>query len=742
MRFAVNKAAMQEKVPLVELEGQIHKIKYSSNETGYSVLSMHINGYKNPVTVVGNIVSPSPGEILQISGKWSTHPKFGKQFKAEAYTIKNPVSIQGIKNFLGAGLIKGIGPKMADRIVEKFGEKSLEIIDYQPEELQKIDGIGPKRVSQIKEAWDEQKHIRDLMIFLQAYDIGSGSAIRIFKRYGQGAISVLKKNPYKLASEVFGIGFRTADHIAEKLGFEKNSPVRVEAGIIFILNKLSEEGHVYYPFEKLTEKCREILRVTAETIKTAIDTLGLKGDVIIDSTFIKSEESGIDNKSVYLKKYHIAEKGIAENLMRVYSAKHLSGNVNIVKALKWVQSEINITLAEKQILAVKTAVQSRLMIITGGPGTGKTTVINAIIRILKELNLKILLAAPTGRAANRMSETTSHPAKTIHRALEYTPNQGSFRRNRENPLDTDILILDEASMIDTQLMNSLLEAVPDRAAVIMVGDTNQLPSVGAGNVLGDIIESGKFPFVELDEIFRQAGGSNIILNAHRVNRGFMPEFDNQNEQTDFYFIEQDDPERVLDIILELVAKRIPDRFSFDPFHDIQVISPMHKGIIGTENLNRALQDSLNPAESKLIKGFKSFRINDRVIQRKNNYEKEVYNGDTGRITDIDPENQKINILFDQKEIEYEYNEMDELTLAYAISVHKSQGSEYPAVILPLLTQHYIMLQRNLIYTAITRGKSLVVVTGSKKAFEIGIKNDRIIKRYTHLSRMIKKAPMA
>ncbi len=732
---------MQEKDPLVELEGQIHKIKYSSNDTGYSILSMHIAGHKDPVIAVGNILSPSPGETLKLSGQWSTHPKFGKQFKVETYTIKNPASIQGIENFLGSGLIKGIGPKMAGRIVKQFGKDSLEIIDHHPEELNKIDGIGPKRISKIKEAWDEQKHIRDLMIFLQAYDIGSGQAIRVFRRYGQGAIPVLKENPYKLASEVLGIGFRTADNIAEKLGFEKNSPVRAEAGIIFILNQLSEEGHVYYPFGKLTEKCKEILQVNTDIIYRAIDTLELKGNVIIERTLINHNETSQDNKSVYLTKYFTAEKGIAENLIRIISGEQPFRNVNADKALKWIQREINIDLAEKQILAIETALRSKLMIITGGPGTGKTTVINAIIRIFKELNLKILLAAPTGRAANRMSETTRHPAKTIHRALEYAPNQGSFRRNRENPLDADILILDEVSMIDTRLMNYMLEAVPDRAVVILVGDTNQLPSVGPGNVLGEIIESEKIPFVELNEIFRQAKGSNIIINAHRVNRGLMPEIVTEGSQTDFYFIEQDSPERVLTIILELVKKRIPDRFALDPFSEIQVISPMHKGVIGTENLNRALQDAINPVESKLVKGYRNFRVNDKVMQTKNNYEKEIYNGDIGRIIDISPEKQRVSILFEQKEIEYEYNEMDELTLAYAISVHKSQGSEYPAVILPLLTQHYIMLQRNLIYTAITRGKSLVVVTGSKKAFEIGIKNDRVTKRFTHLSRMIKKAPL-
>ena len=732
---------MLEKESLIELEGQIHRIKYCNDETGYSILSMHIDGYKAPVIVVGNIVSPSPGEVLGITGSWIKHPRFGRQFKAETYRIKNPVSIKGIENFLGSGLIKGIGPKMAARIVGQFGKDSLEIIEHHPDELTRIDGVGQKRIKMITEAWEEQKHIRDLMIFLQSYGIGSGPAVKIFKKYGEGSVSVVKRNPYKLAAEVFGIGFRTADEIAQKLGFDKNSPTRLETGIIFVLNQLSEEGHVYYPLGKLEEKCRDMLEVPPGKIHNEMETLALKGEIIIDSAFVEPDGSGEDNRSVYLKRYYIAEKKITDHLMRIYNARPPFGNINIEKAVKWVQSEININLADKQVLTVKTAVQSKLMIITGGPGTGKTTVIKAIIRIFVELNVKLLLAAPTGRAANRMSDATSYPAKTIHRALEYMPAQGNFRRNQDNPLDTDVIILDEASMIDTRLMNYLLEAVPDRAIVIMVGDINQLPSVGAGNVLGDIIASGKIPCVELDEIFRQSEGSNIIMNAHRVNKGLMPEPDNDNKQADFYFIEQNDPERVLSIILELVSRRVPDRFGFDPLDDIQVLSPMHKGAVGTDNLNRALQDALNPGSSKLVKGYRSFRVNDKVMQTKNNYDKEVYNGDTGRITGIDQENQKVTILFDQREICYEYSEMDELILAYAISVHKSQGSEYPAVILPVMTQHYILLQRNLIYTAITRGKNLVVVAGSKKALEMGIRNNRITNRYTHLSQRIKKASL-
>ena len=720
-----------------EIEGEIQRITYSSEETGYTVARMKVRGNPFPVTVVGNIITPSPGESLRMKGTWSTHPKFGRQFKVESYSVKSPVTAEGIKNYLGSGLISGIGPVMASRIVEEFGNKSLDIIEQTPEKLEAIEGIGPKRITKIKEAWQGQKDVRDLMLFLQTHGIGPGPAVKIFKRYGHNAVSVLTANPYKLATDIYGIGFLSADSIAEKLGFKKDSPVRLEAGMLYVLNRLTEEGHVYYPRDLLTQKCSEVLDIPEDDLSLTIETLALKNEIFLETE--KNNISPHENNSqhVYLRRYHLSEISSSEDLQRIIKTGSDFTDINIDRAVTWVQKEAGISFAAMQEKAVKTAVSSKILVITGGPGTGKTTVINSIIKIYRELGAKIMLAAPTGRAAKRMSETSSYPAKTIHRALEYAPGQGIFQRNREKPFRENVIIVDEVSMIDTILMSHFLSAVPDNAVLILVGDINQLPSVGAGNVLKDIINSGRVPCIELNEIFRQSGGSDIILNAHKINTGCMPETNNDKNDSDFFFIEQDDPERVLKIILELVSKRIPDRFGLEPFFDIQVLSPMHKGLTGTGTLNRELQEILNPAEAKLVRGDRSFRINDKVMQLKNNYDKDVYNGDTGKIRDINPETEKVIITFDRRDVEYEYNEMDELTLAYAISVHKAQGSEYPAVIIPILTQHFILLQRNLIYTAVTRGKKLVVIIGSKKAMALGIKNDRIAGRYTNLANRIK-----
>ncbi len=722
----------------IEIEGQIERITYSNEETGYTVARLRVKGYPEPVTVVGNIIAPTPGEILSVKGAWMEHPRFGRQFKVETHRIKVPATVHGIKRYLGSGLIKGIGPVMASRIVQEFGEKTLEIIEHSVDELVKIEGVGPKRVEMIKKAWTEQKEIRDLMIFLQAHGVGSGYATKIFKRYGHDSVSVVTQNPYRLATDIFGIGFQSADRIAEKLGFEKNAPVRAEAGILYVMNQLAEEGHVFYPYELLLERCVEILEVDRKIIIEAIGPLAYEDRIVIEDLNLDLEQFQPDKKAVYLKRFHVSEAGIAENLSRLRTSQKEIRRIDQDKAVKWVQKIIGLDLALQQISAVKSAISDKIMVITGGPGTGKTTIINAVIRIYRELGTKILLAAPTGRASKRMSEATGYPAKTIHRLLEYSLQKGGFQRNQDNPLDADVLILDEVSMIDTILMHHLLKAVPDRATVILVGDVNQLPSVGAGSVLKDIIASAMFPVVELNEIFRQAGESQIIVNAHKINNGLIPELtQDRQELGDFYFIEQDDPEQAVAVITELVQNRIPGRFRLDPVNDIQVLSPMHKGLAGTGNLNRTLQEVLNPSNTGLTRGDRMFRLNDKVMQVRNNYEKEVFNGDIGRIISIDPDNQEVTIDFNGVPVPYDYSELDEVTLAYAISVHKSQGSEYPAVIIPLLSQHYVLLQRNLIYTAVTRGKRLVVIVGSKKALAMGIRNDRIRRRYTHLAERLR-----
>lgn len=721
-----------------ELEGQIERITYSNEETGYTVAKLNVRGYPDTVTVVGDIIAPNPGEILTVRGAWTNHPKFGRQFRVSSHSIKVPATVHGIKKYLGSGLIKGIGPVMALRIVEKFGEKTLEVIENRTDKLGKIEGIGPKRIEMIKEAWKDQKEIRDLMIFLQAHGVGSGYAAKIFKRYGQSSISVLTRNPYTLATDIFGIGFNTADKIAGKLGFEKSVPVRVEAGIFYVMNQLADEGHVYYPYEPLIEKCGEILEVDQDVMIKAFGSVTYEGKIVMEDMHEDLEGFVPNKKAVYLARFHVSETGIAQHLTRLNRSKKDIPEIDVDKAVQWVQGKIRLSLAQKQVAAVKKAISDKIMVITGGPGTGKTTIINAVIKIYSVRRTKIFLAAPTGRASKRMSEATGYPARTIHRMLEFSLQKGGFQRNQDNPLDVDVLILDEASMIDTILMYHLLKAVPDKATLIMVGDVNQLPSVGAGSVLKEIIRSETISVVELDEIFRQAGESRIIVNAHRINKGLIPDLRQDRESLeDFYFIEQEDPQQVLNMITELLCNRIPRRFKLDPLDDIQVLSPMHKGIIGTGSLNQRLQEVLNPSKTMITKGERTFRLKDKVMQIRNNYEKEVFNGDIGRIMSIDPENLEVIVSFDGMPVPYDFSELDEIILAYAISVHKSQGSEYPAVIIPILSQHFLLLQRNLIYTAVTRGKNLVVLVGSKKALAMGIKNDRIVRRYTYLAERLR-----
>jgi exodeoxyribonuclease V alpha subunit len=724
-----------------ELEGQIDSISYTNEETGYTVIRLSSAGFRDPVTVVGNMVAPNPGETLWVKGAWSNHPRFGRQFKAESCRIKSPASIDGIKKYLGSGLIKGIGPVMAARIVAAFGEHTLDIIDGGIERLEEIEGIGPKRVEMIRKAWSDQRSIRDVMIFLHSHGVGSGYAARIFKQYGYNSIAVVKSNPYRLAADISGIGFTTADRIAEKLGFEKNNPARVQAGILYVLNQLTEEGHVYYPRDQLIDKAIEVLGVEKEIAAKAMDVVASEKKIIIEDLTFTNSGDNVRIKAVYPARLHAAETAVAANLACILSGPKCLRKSETEKAIQWVQGRINIRLAPRQIDAVQKAVSEKVLVITGGPGTGKTTIINAVIKIFGELNARILLAAPTGRASKRMSEATCFPARTIHRLLEFSPQLGGFQRNEANPLEADVLIIDEVSMIDITLMHQLLKAVPDSATLILVGDVNQLPSIGAGSVLKDIISSKVVPVVELNEIFRQSAASRIIVNAHRINNGLMPELKQEKGGLeDFYFIEQENPDQALKVITELVSTRIPKRFHLDPVVGIQVLSPMHKGVVGTENLNRILQEVLNPSKTTISRGDRIFKLHDKVIQTRNNYDKEVFNGDIGRICSISPEDQTVAVDFDGLKAEYDYSELDEIRPAYAISVHKSQGSEYPAVVLPLLTQHYIMLQRNLIYTAITRGKRLVVIVGGKKALAMGIGNNRVAKRHTFLAERLSADP--
>jgi len=717
---------------LTELSGQIERITFTNEENGYTIARVKVSGRQDLVTVVGYLMSPAPGETLNLKGEWVHHPKFGEQFKVVEYKITVPATVFGIERYLGSGLIRGLGPKMAGRIVKKFGEKTLDVIGNDIEKLTQVEGIGEKRIAMIQQAWDEQKEIRNVMLFLQTYGVSSGYATKIFKQYGNRSVAVVTENPYRLATDIFGIGFLIADGIAEKLGVPKASPFRVEAGIIYVLNQLSDDGHVFYPYESLVKKSREMLDVEKDVVLEALGRLAMDKRIIIEDINESIDEFKANNKGVYLARFHLCETSIAHRLKTLSTAPKSVRNLTGENALRWVQGQLDITLAENQAQAIRCALENKIMVITGGPGTGKTTIINAVLKIFSKLGVRALLAAPTGRAAKRMSETSGHEAKTIHRLLEYSFTQGGFQKNEEKPLDCDLLILDEVSMIDTILMHHLLKAIPTSATVVLVGDVNQLPSVGAGNVLNDIIASGTIPVVELNEIFRQAQESRIVVNAHKINRGILPTFEAHEPGNDFYFIEQEDPEKVLEIILELTKTRIPRRFNLDPVDDIQVLTPMHRGVVGSGNLNMALQQNLNPSQEMITRGNLNFKVNDKVMQIRNNYDKEVFNGDIGRITHLRQDDYEMTVTFDGRDVVYELSDLDELVLAYAISVHKSQGSEYPAVVIPVLTQHYILLQRNLIYTAVTRGRNLVVMVGTRKAFAMGVNNDKTQKRFTYL----------
>ncbi len=718
---------------LEQLSGQIERITFTSEETGYTVAKIKVYGRKDLVTIIGNMVNPTPGEIVKMKGEWTNNPKYGEQFKIVFCETTTPATVHGIEKYLGSGLIKGIGPVMAKRIVKMFKEKTLDVIEKEIDKLVDIEGIGQKRIGMIRKAWEEQKEIRTVMIFLQDHSVSSGYAAKIYKQYGNGSIKVVQDNPYRLATDIFGIGFITADKIAEKLGFAKDSELRAAAGILYVLHELTDEGHVYYPYEPLIEKCKEMLDIDREIIVKAMGIVSVDKQIVIEDINQDIAEFKENNKAVYLSGYHIAEKNLAARLKTLINAPQSIKKIDSAKAIEWVQEKLSITLAEKQIDAVQRSAENKVMVITGGPGTGKTTIINAIIKIFAAKQTKIMLAAPTGRAAKRMSETTGHEAKTIHRMLEFNMRKGGFKKNEESPLDCQLLIVDEASMIDTLLMHHLLKAIPPTSTFIMVGDVNQLPSVGAGNVLKDIIDAGIAPIVQLNEIFRQAKESSIIVNAHKINEGIIPNLkSNQEKIDDFYFIEQEEPEKVLEMIIDLVNKRIPKRFGFDSVNEIQVLTPMHRGIAGAGNLNTELQKALNPGDKGVLRGGRLFKVKDKVMQIVNNYDKEVYNGDIGRISSIDEEAKEVTVIIDDREIVYDYSDLDEIVHAYAVSIHKSQGSEYPAVIIPILTQHYVLLQRNLLYTGVTRGKKLVVIVGTKKAMAIAVKNNKTEKRYTLL----------
>ncbi len=709
--------------PLQVLEGVLDRLVFSGDSSDFIVARLLVRGRREPVTIVGSLPRPHPGESLVLQGRWEFDRKFGEQFRFQSAQATAPSTVRGIEKYLSSTLIKGIGPEMARRITASFGERTLEVIEEQPEELLKVSGIGRMRAEKISEAFREQRSIRDVMLFLQTHGVSTTYAFKIFKKYGNKAVRMVSDNPYCLATDIRGIGFRSADRIAGSLGIDMRSPLRAQAGILHLLDVMQSEGHVYYPRSPLLEKARELLGIDVHTLSRALEEL------------IASRAVVIEDDRVYPAGMAAVENSVAKRMRDLVAAPRFLPPIKIDAAIDWIEKRTGIVLSAAQRSAVAAGVEHKVLIITGGPGTGKTTLLRCFIEILEAKKLRVLLAAPTGRAAKRLAEATGREARTLHRLLEYSPSQGGFQRGPSRPLEAEFVVVDEVSMVDISLMHYLLAAIQDQTTLLLVGDADQLPSVGPGNVLGDLIDSGKLPVIRLQTVFRQAQSSLIVTNAHLVNQGEMPHTQaDVSAPGDFYLIEKEDPEECLRLIKEMVSRRIPDRFGFDPVADIQILSPMHKGIIGTENLNRELREILNP-EGRPIRGDR-FRVGDRVMQVRNNYDKEVFNGDVGRILSYDLESEEAAVEFDGRAVPYHVSEMDEIVLAYAVTVHKAQGSEYPAVIVPMSTQHFVLLRRNLLYTAMTRGRRLVVLLGSPRALRIAVENTIVEPRYTALAAKI------
>ena len=694
----------------------IERITFQNPDSGYSVLQATIKGFREEQTIVGTFHEVTVGAVLTVEGSWRVDKRYGRQFAAEVWSEEMPADIIGIEKYLGSGLVKGIGPKFAKLIVSQFGLETFEVIEKDTERLLEVPGIGKGRVAKIKASWEKQKDVKDIMVFLQGHGVSSTYAAKIYKQYGKESIEKVQGNPYCLADDIWGIGFKTADGIAEKLGYEKNDLRRCRSGILYTLSKLSEDGHVYSEREQLIKSAKELLQADEEPIIQALDQM------------IETEDVILEEEAIFLPPFYYAEVGVANKLKRLQedtSGTLFDGTLNIEEIVK----QTSIQYDDVQVAAIGQAVKSKVMVLTGGPGTGKTTTTLGIIAALESLGQSILLAAPTGRAAKRMSEATGKESKTIHRLLEYNPAEG-YGRNDENPLQGGVLIVDESSMIDVILMNSLLKAVPSHMKVILVGDIDQLPSVGAGNVLRDIIDSDVVPVVRLTRIFRQAQSSRIITNAHKINQGVFPDISN-GKDSDFFFIKQEDPELAANEIVNIVKNRIPKAYHFNT-NEIQVLAPMQRSVVGATNLNIILQEAINPIGDSLSRGGFKYRKGDKVMQIRNNYDKEVFNGDIGHVKEVNLEERSLTVIFEGREVEYEDSELDELTLAYATTIHKSQGSEYPVVVIPLLMTHYVMLQRNLIYTGITRAKKICIIVGSTKALAYSVHNMVVQKRNTKL----------
>jgi exodeoxyribonuclease V alpha subunit len=718
------------KPPFENLKGVVERLTFQNEENGYTVARLKPTGKSQEITITGSLPGVTPGELLSLRGRWVSHPKFGRQFEVNSYSVQLPGTITGIRKYLGSGLISGVGPVTAERIVDHFGLKTLEIIEESPNKLREVSGIGQYRAGKILEAWEEQKHIKEIMIFLQSHAVSAGLAVKIYRQYGDAAVSVIQTNPYQLAGDIYGVGFKTADKIARHLGLPIDSPTRIQAGILYTLSDLTNDGHCFATPPQLISKAGQILEMDEPTCQVQLEAL-LAGSELVD-----------DGEAIYLPPFLYAETGVANKLRLLLSSRQ--DRLIKFQDLDWdtafasLDPDSEITLTEQQIMAIRMSLTSKVSILTGGPGTGKSTITRNIIQLAHHNDCSVILAAPTGRAAKRLQETAGIQAKTIHRLLEFSPSAGNqFMRDRDNPLNADLIIIDETSMVDILLMNHLLNAIGAGSHLLLVGDVDQLPSVGPGNVLKDLINSQRFPVTRLQTIFRQSHDSHIILNAHRINQGDMPLFEKNTR--DFFLFSEEDAQKAADWVEDLVTSRIQDRFNFNPQTDIQVLSPMHRGAAGVGELNTRLQAALNPPTPGKIQfkhGPRSFREGDRVMQTRNDYERKVFNGDMGKITHIDLEDQVATVEIDGRPVPCRFSQFDELIHAYAISIHKSQGSEFPVVVVPLLTQHYMMLQRNLLYTAVTRARQMVVLVGSKRAIGMAVSNNRIAHRNTKLAERV------
>ena len=716
----------------IKIRGTLERIVFKNTETGYMVGRLRLED-KSLTTIVGNAFELQCGEKLEVSGRWVVNKNYGQQFEIESVKTAIPSTAAGIENYLGSGLIKGIGPVMAQKIVSRFKLDTLRILDKEPKRLNEIEGIGRKRISLILKSWKKHKDMREVMIFLQSYGISSTYAVKIYNQYGNSAINILKVNPYRLSEDIFGIGFKTADKIALKAGIKKDSLFRIKAGTIHLLKGAEDQGHCYCPYTEFIETACAFLDTQLDKVTTALAELENEGKIIV----VKDDVS-----KVYLTAIYNAEKYVSEKIRKLLSDESRyraregeKGNIDhLVKELAARQGVI---LDGTQMEAVRKAVTEKILIITGSPGTGKSTILDFVIKILKRENKKILLGAPTGRASKRLCETTGRDARTIHRLLNYNPKLNKFLKNEKDPLDADVVIIDEASMLDIRLMRNLLSAVKKTTCIIFVGDVDQLPSVGAGNVLSDIISSGAVPVVELKKIYRQEGESLIIYNSHKVRDGQFP-YIGKPRNNDFFFIEKNEPEEVVALIINLLTERIPKSFHYHPLHDVQVLVPTNRGTVGVNNLNSEIQDILNPDSRKVIRGITKYGTGDKIIQLKNNYEKDVYNGDIGFISSIDFEMEELKVDFDSRTVSYNFYELDEISLSYAISIHKSQGSEFKCAIIPILTSHYMLLQRNLLYTAISRARELAILVGSKKAIGMAVNRNVVEKRYTSLKELLQR----